>query len=198
MSGLSLDRMQNIYTDLTSQISSSVKNIKLKQGQEFSLPVSNLPANDSATSSNYSIGGFSFSYLEPGSLYNLHRVLQEPTEKDGLRHNSKNQQQVADDDSQKASVQDNKENNAVEASIFVEELKSTAQQMDAALVARLYRQNDLSQASSVMMTSGSQKFNLNDIKYANDAYNFNFNINKAPDIRLEFMHKFNRSFDYKI
>lgn len=198
MSGLSLDRMQNIYTDLTSQISSSVQNIKLKQGQGFSIPSANVPANDSASLPNYSVGSFAFSYLEPNSLYNLHHVLQEPSEKNGLHNQAQNQQQVADDESTKAKIKDNEDSNALEAPHFIDELKNSNPQIDAASIAKLYRQNDLSSASNIMMSSGGQNFSLNDAKYANDTYNFNFNINKTPEIRLEFMHKFNRSFDYKV
>ena len=38
----------------------------------------------------------------------------------------------------------------------------------------------------------------NDLKYATEVYNNNYNISQTPSRKIEFMHKFNQNFDYKV
>ncbi len=194
MTGLTADKMTNLYADLTSQISKSVKNISRKSASDF---VASAQQNQNAEPSVQQTGfsGYVFSYLEPSSLYNLHRISADLKNDDKLREQNRQKNQAADNERQ-AEAERNGNHEQVDGISFASELQNFSKP-DAQFVTKLYRQNFLNKISEApLFLSGS--FTANDAGYANKAYNYTFNLNNAPDMRIEYMHKYNRNFDYRI
>lgn len=194
MTGLTADKMTNLYADLTSQISKSVKNISRKSAPDFAAPAPKNPAETSSAAS-VSFSGYAFSYLEPSSLYNLHRISADLKNEETLKEQNRHKNQVADDERQ-TQTESNAGSEQVGGISFAEELQYVSKP-DAQFVTKLYRQNFLNKVSEApLFLSGS--FAANDAGYADKAYNYTFNLNNVPDARIEYMHKYNRSFDYRI
>lgn len=195
MSGLTADKMTNLYADLTSQISKSVKNISQKSAFSHSVAVPENPKEQPLTASvNFS--GYAFSYLEPSSLYNLHRINADLTNEEKLKGQNRRQNQVAENGRQEQPAEnDNLEQIATGS--FMEELQNSFKPA-ARFVTKIYQQNSLNKVSEMPLFLSGANFTANDVKYANNAYNFTFNLNNMPDMRIEYMHKYNRSFDYRI
>lgn len=197
MSGLTADKMTNLYADLTSQITKSVKNIGLKSEQGFTLPQEQSPAaTPSSFAENASFTGYAFSYLEPTSLYNIHQIKTKLQSEEQVKEHAKNQNPVLENEDQ-ANQADNDNLEQIKAVSFMDELQNNLS-LDAKSITKLYQQNSRTQASVAPLYLSGNNFAMHDTKYATDAYNFTFNINNMPDMRIEYMHKFNRSYDYRI
>lgn len=194
MTGLTADKMTNLYADLTSQISKSVKSISRKSAPDFIASTQKNPA-ETFSSASVNFSGYAFSYLEPSSLYNLHRISTDLKNEEPLKEQPPRKNQVADNGRQEENER-NASSDQVGGIFFVEELQYVSKP-DAQFVTKLYRQNYLNKVSEApLFLSGS--FAANDAGYANKAYNYTFNLNNAPDVRIEYMHKYNRNFDYRI
>ncbi len=199
MSAISADKMQNIYRTLTSGIADSVKNIAQKRGQGFSLPADNASDNVSVSGpgGSYSLQNMAFSYLEPSSLYTLQRFVQEmPAGEEAKDRRPRGQ--VSDDAGEKNIAPDTETTESPNSVSFRDELYNSADLPSAAYVSDAYRQAALSSPSTVNMSYGLEKSFFSDIKYATKTYAFNFNVNNKPQIRLDLMHRYNRSFDYRV
>lgn len=197
MSGLTTDKLTGLYADLTSQINKSVKNIGLKSEQGFNLPDSQSAAvKSSAVTNNVSFTGYAFSYLEPSSLYNIHQIKANLQSEEKLKDYQNKQNQVLENEEQELAA-DNDNSEQVGAVSFMEELQNNLS-LDARSITRIYKQNARAEVSAAPLYLSGANFAMHDTKYASDAYNFTFNINNTPDMRIELMHKNNRSFDYRI
>lgn len=197
MSGLTADKMTNLYVDLTSQINKSVKNIGLKSEQGFNLSQQqSATVKSSSVSENISFSGYAFSYLEPSSLYNLHQIKANLQSEEQVKEHTKNQNPVLENEEQ-AQKAENDSEEQVNAVSFMDELQNNTS-LDAKSITKLYQQNSRSAVSVAPLFLSGNDFAMNDTKYAADAYNFTFNINNVPNLRIEYMHKYNQSYDYRI
>lgn len=194
MSSISAARMQNIYSDLSTSISSSVRNIRFKQAENFQ-PQTVQSSETNNIFSSFSLNNYAVSYLEPQALYNLHRAQED--ENAGRLNDRRRQQQVSDEAGQNGTdaVNDNVQN--APAVSFMEELQNSQSFPDAKVVAAVYNQSG--GKAAVFENIGSGGFAMGEVKYANDAYGFSYRLtNIENDVRIEFMHKYNRSFDYRV
>lgn len=197
MSGLTADKLTGLYADLTSQINKSVKNIGLKSDQGFNLPDNHSAAvKSSAVTNNVSFTGYAFSYLEPSSLYNIHQIKANLQSEENIKDQTKKHNQVLENEEQAPQAHNDNAEQAGAVS-FMEELQNNLS-LDARSITRIYKQNARAEVSVAPLYLSGADFAMHDTKYASDAYNFTFNINNTPDMRIEFMHKNNRSFDYRI
>lgn len=197
MSGLTADKMTNLYADLTSQISKSVKSISQKSAStEFQTPAVAETTENSPASTNVNFSGYAFSYLEPSSLYNLHQIKTDLRQTDVSGEEKRKQNLVSEGENQPPAA-DNDNQEHIEQLSFADELQNS-QKLNARFITRLYQQNILNKTSEIPLFLSGGNFTQNDIKYANNAYNYTFKLNNIPDMRIEYMHKYNRSFDYRI
>lgn len=197
MSGLTADKMTGLYANLTSQIAKSVQNIGQKSEQGFNLPQDqSVAAKSSSVSGNISFSGYAFSYLEPSSLYNLHQIKATLQNEERVKDYSQNQNPVLENEEQ-AQKAENDNDEQVNAVSFMDELQNNTN-LDAKSITKLYQQNSRSAISAAPLFLSGNNFAMNDSKYAADAYKFTFNINNVPNLRIEYMHKYNQSYDYRI
>lgn len=195
MSSLSAERMQNIYSELTSSISASVKTIRFKQVESFT-PVSTQASEPKPIFNSFSLGNYAVSYLEPQALYNLHRA-QEKDGEENVKNRQSSQRQVGEDSEQKINIAGNDNGETVGISNFFEELQNRLTVPDAKAVTSIYTQNG--GTVPVFENIGSGGFAMGETKYANDIYSFNYRLNNVEtDVRIEFMHKYNRNYDYRV
>lgn len=194
MNGLTADKITSLYADLTSQISRSVKNISRKSAADIAVSAQqNQGAFPSVGQTSFS--GYAFSYLEPSSLYNLHRISADMAGEDKFKKDNRRQGQVAEKERQKQTENENRAEQ-ISGTAFTEELQNVSKP-DARFVTKLYRQNFLNKVSEApLLLSGS--FAANTASYAGKAYDYTVKLNNAPDTRIEYMHKYNRRFDYRV
>lgn len=182
------DKLESLYAGLTSQIKHSVDVIKNKS--EFSAKVEESKTSEPQTNN---IGSFAFSYLEPSTAYNIHVVSAKISDSNNVKKDQTPQRQIdekTEDSAPKAEAE-------VEAVSFFEELQNQVS-LDAKSISRLYQKNDLGGYSEMPLFLEGNNFTVYDSGYAAQAYAFTFNINKEPDSRIEYMYKYDKSFDYRV
>lgn len=196
MSNLSAERMQNIYTSLTSSISGSVKNIRQKQAENFTGNKATLTSNDNSLWGGFSLNNYAVSYLQPQTLLNIHNLREDKI--DGrLKDRSANRQDIDEGQGQASATKTDTQEVSVVS--FLENLQNIRSKPDAAVVAGIYSQNNKQTSGFSVENFSGTGFSMGEVKYANETYNFNYNLNnREPDIKIEFMHKNNRSFDYRV
>ncbi len=182
------DKLGGLYADLTSQIKHSVDVIKNKSA--FSAEVKESKTSEPQTSN---IGSFAFSYLEPSTAYNIHVVSAQISDTNNLKKEQTPQHQIDDNTEDSAPVLEAE----IEGTSFWEELQNHIS-IDAKNVSRLYQKNELGGYSEMPLFLEGEKFTVYDSGYAAQAYAFTFNINKEPDSRIEYMYKYDKSFDYRV
>ena len=182
------DKLGSLYADLTSQIKHSVDVIKSKSA--FSAEVS-----ESKTTKNQqnNIGSFAFSYLEPSTAYNIHVVSAQISDSNSLKKEQTPQRQIDDNTDDSTPVFEAE----IEETSFWEELQNHIS-IDSKSVSQIYQKNELGGYSEMPLFLEGGKFTVYDSGYAAQAYAFTFNINKEPDSRIEYMYKYDKSFDYRV
>ena len=184
---LATNRLENLYADLTSQIKHSVDVIKNKS--EFSFQSAEKQPLENKTAD----GNFAFSYLEPSTAYNIHVVSAQLTDQDKVKKEQTKQQQVNDE------TKDYQQqlNPAVEEKSFFEELQNQIK-VDARTVVAQYQKNDVGEYAKIPLFLEGNHYTVYDSAYAAQAYDFMFNISKEADVRIEYMYKYDKSFDYRV
>lgn len=196
MSTISSDKLQNIYTNLTNQISESIRNISYKQEEKF-VPFGKETTQENKFSSVYGTQSFAVSYLEPKSLYSLQLLVQNFSEEENINKKQRNEEQVSDNQERKTKASIEVEELPFQTS-FMDEIYNYKPAPDSFYVSSVYKQNLTHSSSIINMNSGMEKSILSNVKYATQTYAFNYNINNEPQVRLDLLHKNNRSFDYRI
>lgn len=195
MESLSAGRMQNVYSGLMSSISASVRNIRVKQTEEyqpnrFSGNVDKIPFGQ------FSLGAYAVSYLEPQVLFSIHH-LRENENSEQLKKHSTEKESVQDWDEQTAQTVANNDN-TIDVT-FWESLQNMITAPNAEAVAGIYGRNNNILSILPQETFWGKGFAMGEVKYANDTYSFNYKVaNDAPSMTIEYMHKNNRSFDYRV
>ncbi len=182
------NRLDNLYADLTSQIRHSVDVIKNKEA--FAAEVGE---NKPAEAQTSHIGSFAFGYLEPATAYNIHVVSAPVTDSRDVNKEQNPQRQIDEKTDDSAPVLEEE----VEGVSFWEELQNQVM-LDAQSISRLYQKNDVGGYSELPLFLEGNHFTVYDAGYAAQAYDFTFNITKEPDSRIEYMYKYDKSFDYRI
>lgn len=182
------NRLDNLYTDLTSQIRHSVEVIKNKS--EFTTEVHESKTSDSRTNH---VGSFAFGYLEPSTAYNIHIVSAQVSDSGQVKKEQTPQQEI----DEKANDSTPKTNEEIEETSFWETLQNQVY-LDSQAITKIYRGASFSGYSELPLFMEGRKYTTYASQYASQAYNFAYNIVKEPDSRIEYMYKYDKSFDYRI
>ncbi len=193
MTIISANKLDAYIQSLTSQISASVENIKSKQTQTPIADTSWQKAEESRAVANSGSFPISISYLEPKVISSIQHFVQE-SNTDKMHENSSRREQVAEEEN---SASDKSEKtSAAAASDFADTLDSlfSAQKQEEVSKTSLIYGNKMPQSEVPLgvITEGIRA------DYVASAYDYVFNIDNQPLIKIEFMHKYNRSFDYTI
>lgn len=187
MSAANLD--YNLFK-VNSEITQSVKSLKAKSAGSFSPAAGNSSENAGKAYQPGFIYNFAVSYLEPSASFNIHEILSE--KQPDLQKEREKGRQVMDNADEAAA---GRQSNEVSAASFADLLGVNTIQYSPAEVARLYQ--PLMPAENLFTYTGEQVGTENSRKAA-AAYDYVFNINKVPDVLIDFMHPANRSFNYTI
>lgn len=194
MTAISANKLDAYIQNLTSRISTSVENIKSGRAGRFT--AGNVP-DSQGSDSRFNVAGnvFSFgvSYLEPNMLSAVQRFVQE-ADAGKMRENRTHREQVEGEENLVAQ----KAENLPETDMpdFAEALDSVFADKQTQEVREGFK-TDSSAAEKTVRTYSSAVEGIS-AGYVSSAYDYVFNINNRPQIKIEFMHKYNRNFDYTI
>lgn len=181
----------------TTDINKSVQNIMAKNNNFDASKVNTDVASQINNSFNsFSTNNYAFSYLEPQALYNVQRFASEDVDSQKLKQQRQKEANISNDNQEENTnnVQEHEDINAIS---FGSELEQVTSTIDFAKASEIYNQNN----TKVTVNSSFSLENRNDnnsTQYVANSYNYIFNINKEPTVMLDFMHKYNKSFDFRI
>ena len=173
---------------LTGQISDSVKNIQTKA---ISVPTVALPTTAEQRAFEISLNSYAVSYLEPQSLYQIHKFLAETAPSKENQSKFHLQQQENPQDNAKIEPQ------SPEALDFYDELSITSSVYDYAQATAFYKTPWVTHSPSAQWIFGAGS-ETNSLNYVTNTYNKIAELNETKLPLIEFLHKNNRNFDYKV
>lgn len=185
------------FSGITSEISKSVSNIKAKaQAMQFEAP-SPEPAVANSNFNNLSSNNYAVSYLEPHALYSLQKFVSEADDASKLRQQNK-QKNIFNSEDEAQTTAAGEETQSTENGIsFLEALTGSSDNSTLLHGLEAYRQSQSGQGNEHFLAMKGQAAPI-ESSYATGAYNYVFNINAKPQVLIDFMHEFNRSYDYTI
>lgn len=194
MTAISANKLDAYIQNLTSRISTSVENIKSGRAGRFT--AGNVPdsqGGDSRLNVAGNVFSFGVSYLEPNMLSAVQRFVQE-ADAGKMRENRTHREEIEGEENSSAQ----KAENLPETDMpdFAEALDSVFAGKQTQLLREGIRADNPA-AEKTVRTYSSAVEGIS-AGYVSSAYDYVFNINNRPQIKIEFMHKYNRSFDYMI
>lgn len=181
---------------LSAQIADSVRLIKSKAVTVPEFSASN--SQGSATTSNpmqaFSLHNFTVSYLEPGSLYSIQRIVSESPQ-ELTEQESRNQLRP---DTEKETENTGINPQEIEGLGFNSELEKIFSAADYANATAVYQQGYSVDVPEVTLLFGGTSATEEPAHYAAQAYSTAANLNQRSVPLIELMHEFNRNFDYTI
>lgn len=182
---------------LTTDINKSVQNITAKNN---SFGISTIDADIKAPVNNnfssFSVNNYAFSYLEPQALYNVQRFVSEEVDGQKLKQQRQKEANISNDN-QNENTKNVQEQENINTISFGSELEQVTSTIDFAKATEIYNQNHAKNSFNNNLSLENRNDN-NSTQYAANSYNYIFNINKEPTVMLDFMHKYNKSFDFRI
>lgn len=137
------------------------------------------------------ITGLTVSYLSPGAAFTLQKIVSQP-DFTNLKKNNTQKQLVEEDETEKTLTKDTQQ---IEKQNFLDEIQAYLPQYSARQISLIYENAGTFSANDNWLSGWNMAQNT---KYANETYNFVFNINNEPKITIDLMHPNNRSFDFRI
>ncbi len=184
------NKLSGLYASLTSQIETSVRNIKEKGTESFAASTS-APAEKETGQVSF---GYSYGYLEPNVAYNIHKISSEMEKEEKLKDKQAFNEQVNEEKEKNQQTQETAESLGIS---FYEEL-SFASKLDSRAAAQIYQKNDLSGYSEIPILFGGQNYTQYEPQYVAGVYDFVYNINQEQSGDIEYMYKYNKSYDYRV
>ena len=175
------------FSGLTAEISKSVSHLKAKAAElHFNTPeaVQNNSFND------FPLNSYAVSYLEPQTSFTVQHLASEAGQ--GEKLNRQPQQKNVLNEDEKTSPDIEKAENPVS---FWEELVEVADFSAFRYGMSVYEPKVATENDALFMISGLETVSGT---YAAGAYDYVANINSRPQVLIDLMHEFNRSFDYTI
>lgn len=182
------------FSAVTADIAKSVNNIKAKaQSLQFEVTAHN--SNQINTGfENLSLNNYAVSYLEPSSSFSVQKFVSDTSSAERPQNK---QQNIFNEE--EGSVKDkNSQSQNINGLNFLEELSGSLSKADEARGIETYQKASAATASKSEFFNFNNFFQQANVEYAANAYDYVFNINAEPKILIDFMHEFNRSFDYTI
>ena len=174
------------FSGLTAEISKSVSHIRAKAAA----PHLNPPETAGTENVNgFQLNGCAVSYLEPQSLFAVQKFVSEAGEGEKLNRQPR-QKNVFNEEGKNAP-----EIGQAETPVsFWEELASVADYSSFRQGLFAYG-TAASETGNLFIMPGQETVSG---AYAANAYDYVAGINSRPQVLIDFMHEFNRSFDYTI
>ncbi len=175
---------------VTADIAESVARLK---GQNFSETQANAAEaqGQTAAKTQLILDGYAVSYLAPQSAYAVQSFVSEDAEISKRQGNVyKDTQEALTEEQSRAANEDNLVS-------FREELLSLQANADYAGAARAYAFGAGFSENQVLSVSGAG-YTEGSFSYATAAYDYVFSLNRKPDILIDYMHEYNRDFDFKV
>lgn len=184
------------FSGLTADISRSVSTIKAKAQvlRNDSIPSAQNQSAGSAFKS-FSLNNYAVSYLEPQALYSLHRFVAETDDAEKLKQQNRRPNIFKDDEN--AAPESAGETNPDDKISFWEEFSQNLNGTILRQTMEAYGVQSSAVDSSAAFLAAATPSKVSG-SYAAGAYDYVFNINTEPKVLIDFMHEFNRSYDYKI
>ena len=176
------------FSNLTAEISKSVSQIKEKTATlnlETSFPTAENQSNVFSNLNSYAV-----SYLEPQALYTVQKLASDIAQGEKLNRNQ--QEKNVLNEEQKEPQQTEKTENQTS---FWEMLNAFEDSSLRLYGFSAYGMNVENKSNLLATMPFVQSINAS---YAANAYDTVANINTPPQVLIDFMHEFNRSFDYTI
>lgn len=191
--GLSAYNLNTSYAKVTAEISQSVRNIRLNSHDVFAPQNKGSVSNDNQQPSAASyFSSYAVSYLEPSASFNLQKIVSEKPEQELARQNQR--KQVLDDKTDEQKL--NQAPQTVGNNEFLELLMAEKPTVSNQFAAQNYLQAE--NQTSFSLSYASDWGLADNLKYVNDTYQYVFNINNEPKVLIDFMHKNNQTFDFRI
>lgn len=181
----------------TTDINKSVQNI-IAKNNNFDVSKVNIDVASQINNSfnSFSANNYAFSYLEPQALYNVQRFASEDVDGQKLKQQRQKEANISNDN-QKENTNNVQEHEDINAISFGSELEQITSTIDFAKASEIYNQNNTKAKVNSSFSLENRNDN-NSTQYVANSYNYIFNINKEPAVMLDFMHKYNKSFDFRI
>lgn len=176
------------FANLTAEISKSVSQIKEKAAT-LNLETS-FPTAENQNNIFNGINSYAVSYLEPQALYTVQKLASDIAQGEKLNRNRQEKNVLNED--QKAPQQTKQAEN--QTSFW--EMLNTFEDSSLRLYGfSAYGMNVENKNNLLATMPFVQSINAS---YAANAYDTVANLNTPPQVLIDFMHEFNRSFDYTI
>lgn len=177
------------FSKITSEISQSVNNIK---GKSVALRLE-IPNQEVSTSANY-INSYAVSYLEPSVSYSIHKFVSENPNSEQLKKQQQENNVSKDEENKSGKIAEEMESSS--AISFQEELAQNVSKLDFAKISEIYRNNgNYSTANTIFGQTNTQVFQPEKIA---QTYDYIANVNAKKHVLIDFMHEFNRNYDFSI
>lgn len=174
------------FSNLTTEISKSVNYIRSKATDvHFNTP--DVAQNDAFN--NFSLHGYAVSYLEPQALFSIHKFVSETEQGEKLNRQSQHKSIFNEDEKNTSDIDKTKK-----ATGFAEELSTTADFSSLRYGISAYQTTIPRNDSPFIIPEHETVSGI----YATGAYTYVADINSKPQVLIDFMHEFNRSYDYII
>ena len=175
------------FSNLTAEISRSVERIKEKTAT-LNLETNYQTASQTQTN-NFSPNSYAVSYLEPQALYTVQKLASEIGSGEHL--NQEQKQNILNEEQRAPAELEQLENQKS----FWEELSTLEDNSFRLYGFSAYGMRVFSENNLFGMLPVSQSVTT---FRAADAYNEAANLNTPPQVLIDFIHEFNRKFDYTI
>lgn len=146
------------------------------------------------TAQPFSLNSYAVSYLEPFSLYSVQKIVSEAAEEMPGTKSAANCVRTAKPQEKKAA----ESAHYIGGFGFAEELAQVASAADYAKAAAIYGQRFSIDVPEVNWLFGGNADSENQVSYAARAYHTAAELNREKEPLIDFMHEYNRNFDYKI
>lgn len=175
---------------VTADIAESVARLKAQRSAETQADAADVQGQ-TAAKTQLILDGYTVSYLTPQSAYAVQSFVSEDAE---ISKRQGNVYKDAEDALTREQPSTLNEDNSIS---FREELLSLQANADYAGAARAYAFGAGFSENQVLSVSGAG-YTEGGFSYAAAAYEYVFSLNRQPDILIDYMHEYNRDFDFKV
>lgn len=177
---------------VTADISHSVENLRLKEQGPYERGLTT--QTETETQQNQAVfGGYTVTYLAPQAVYAIQSFVSGNDEIGEQRRGNV----FRDAEQTETGLKPELSADETDEISFQDELFALQNNNDYAGAARAYALNG-GASGNLVVTAGGEGLISGGFGYAAAAYDYVFNINAQPQVLIDYMHEYNRSFDFRI
>ncbi len=177
---------------VTADISRSVENLRLREQGPYERGLTTQTETE-AQQNQAVFGGYTVTYLAPQAVYAIQSFVSgnDEVEEQSRGNVFRDAEQTETGRKPELSADE------TDGISFQDELFALQNNNDYAGAARAYALNG-GTSGNLVVTAGGEGLISGGFGYAAAAYDYVFNINSQPQILIDYMHEYNRSFDFRI